>query len=405
MILTKHYEKKNSAGVARGGADMVEMRKIDAFIQNDDYVTVTDMGEIIEVQYLSHKNTSAPIKKISKDQYVDLQTGEIKDFAHSENRGQNLDSLRKTFKKLGYLVNNNFSGKKNELWTTLTYADNVQDLKKVSADFDKFIKRLKYFMANEYGEVREIAYKKKGKNKKYKLNVKNKSKFEFVKVLEPQGRGAWHIHMLLKFPHLKSVYIPNETFADLWSHGFVDVKRIDKTDNLGAYLCAYLTDILVEDDESKYEDILRQQGSEGIETTKTDESKAVIKGGRLHMYPSGMNIFSKSKGIVYPERRPMKYKHVRETLGFKDENLTLRKSIQIKDEEHDFENTVIIEQYNKRVADKRGLLASITRYRLLLLETKSGVLRDALEQELFALEHKFELQERAKEESLKNRTA
>ena len=50
---------------------MVEMRKIDAFIQNDDYVTVTDMGEIIEVQYLSHKNTSAPIKKISKDQYVD----------------------------------------------------------------------------------------------------------------------------------------------------------------------------------------------------------------------------------------------------------------------------------------------------------------------------------------------
>lgn len=108
---------------------MVEMRRIDAFIQNDDYVTVTDMGEIIEVQYLSHKNMSAPIKKISKDQYVDLQTGEIKDFAHSENRGQNLDSLRKTFKKLGYLVNNNFSGKKNELWTTLTYAVLLQSFK------------------------------------------------------------------------------------------------------------------------------------------------------------------------------------------------------------------------------------------------------------------------------------
>ena len=203
LILTKHYEKKYSAGVARGGADMVEMRRIDAFIQNDDYVTGTDVGEIIELQYLSHKNTSAPIKKISKDQYVDLQTGEIKDFAYSENRGQSLDSLRKTFKKLGYLVNNNFSGKKNELWTTLTYADNVQDLKKVSPDFDKFIKRLKYFMANEYGEVREIAYKKKGKNKKYKLNVKNKSKFEFVKVLEPQGRGAWHVHMLVLLQSLK----------------------------------------------------------------------------------------------------------------------------------------------------------------------------------------------------------
>jgi len=36
---------------------------------------------------------------------------------------------------------------------------------------------------------------------------------------------------------------PNETFAQLWSHGFVDVKRIDKTDNLGAYLYVCLTDL------------------------------------------------------------------------------------------------------------------------------------------------------------------
>lgn len=105
---------------------MVEMKKIDAFIQNEDYVTVTDMGEIIEVQYLAHRNTSARIKKLSKETYVDLQTGEIKAFKQSENRGQNLNSLRQTFKRLGYLVNNNFVGAKNELWTTLSYGDGVR---------------------------------------------------------------------------------------------------------------------------------------------------------------------------------------------------------------------------------------------------------------------------------------
>lgn len=281
------------------------------------------------------------------------------------------------------------------------------------ADFDKFIKRLKYFMAQEYGEVREIVQRKKGDKTKYKLSVKNKSAFEYVKVLEPQGRGAWHIHMLLKFPHLKNVYISNEDYARLWSHGFVDVKRIDKTDNLGAYLCAYLTDIPIDVPESEwndheqdyYESILSQRGSKLVAQTKSDESKAVIKGGRLHMYPSGMNIFSKSKGIQYPERRLMKYKRVREQLGFKDENLTLRKSVQINDLEHDFENVVIIEQYNKRVEDHSGILAKIRRCQTLLSKTKTRWVREILERELFELEHKFELQELAREEFLKNKPA
>jgi hypothetical protein len=370
---------------------MMHMKRIDAFIDPEDYVIVTDMNEIVEVQYMAHRNISAPIKKLSKEEFVDLQTGEIKQFQHLENRGQNVNSLRQTFKKLGYLVNNNFSGAKNELWVTLTYKENITDLAKVSKDFDKFIKRWKYFLQKYYGK--NIA-------KKYKdEEIQKKSKMEFIKVLEPQGRGAWHIHLLVKFPNLNSIYIKNSQLADLWSHGFVDVKRIKQTDNLGAYLCAYLADIPVHEPESEwteqdhqyYTSILKKQGATSVASTKVDATKEVIKGGRLHMYPSGMNIFSKSKGIVYPERRPMKYKEVRESLGFEDENLTLRKSVQIEMEEYDFENIIIIEQYNKRVHNPSNFLAEISWYRDLLAKSPSKNCDEILAKELYKLEHRFEL--------------
>jgi len=79
---------------------VVEMKRVDAFIKGNDYVTLTDMGEIIEVQYLERMNHSISIKKVSKTKYVDLVTGELKEFNLSENRSQNVNSLRQTFKKL-----------------------------------------------------------------------------------------------------------------------------------------------------------------------------------------------------------------------------------------------------------------------------------------------------------------
>ncbi|MFE2801676.1 hypothetical protein, partial [Streptomyces rubiginosohelvolus] len=91
------------------------------FIAPNDVVKVTTMNHVIEVQHMEKMNRKNNIKKLDKDRFVDLSTGEIREFEHSENRQENYNSLRQTFKKLRYLINNNFIGRPNELHITLTY--------------------------------------------------------------------------------------------------------------------------------------------------------------------------------------------------------------------------------------------------------------------------------------------
>lgn len=369
---------------------MPDIKRKDAFIMPNDYVKVTDMGHVYEAQYMKHMNTTANMKKISKTQGVDLRTGEVIDFNLSKNRGNNLNSLRQTFKKLAYLVNNNFHGNKNELWMTLTYAENMTDLKVVAEDFDKALKRLKYYLAKVYGEYQ--------------------GSLEFLKVLEPQERGAWHIHLLVKCPNLKrrSLYIPNEDLAKIWRKGFVNVKRLKSNDNIGAYLCAYLTNIeapmVCEDDSPEVmrenmqtiKELCSKPGADKWERTKSNTDKAIIKGGRLHLYPVDMKIFTKSRGLVYPERRVMKYSEFKKKKKIQLHNLTLRKSIEITDKENNFSNVIIIEQYNKKV-EKTNILVEIAEYHKNLSRTdKNSFAYEVLKKELYELEHRFEILEKKK---------
>src|SRR5690606_32528235 len=117
---------------------------------------------------------------------------------HSENRQQNYNSLRQTFKKLRYLINNNFEGLSNELHITLTYKENMTDPKRLYVDFDRFFKRLRY---------------------KYK----NDSSIDYVSVIEPQGRGAWHCHVLMRFNDLDKVFIKSDDLSALWGQGFIKI--------------------------------------------------------------------------------------------------------------------------------------------------------------------------------------
>ena len=109
-------------------------------------------------------------------------------------------------------------------------------------DFEKFVKRLRY----RYG------------------------KLEYMSIVEPQARGAWHVHVLLRFTEVHKIYIPNKDIAEMWGHGFVNVQGFrDDINNLGNYLCAYLTD--------------------GGRNSK--------KGVRLDNYESGIRLFNCSKGV------------------------------------------------------------------------------------------------------------
>lgn len=282
-------------------------------IDNNDWVQVTEMGHITEIQYMEKMNNAATVKKLNKNEFVVLSTGEVKEYSFNENRSQSVNGLRKTFKKLRYLINNNFFGFRNELFLTLTYAENMQDQKRLYDDFRKFIQRLKY-------------------------NYSDLGNLEYLDVIEPQTRGAWHHHVLIKFTEQKNVFISHKELENIWGHGFIKIARIDNVDNIGAYLTAYLADIALDDIQG---DLV---SGEIVEKKVRDVTKKFVKGGRLYLYPSGINLYRKSKGIKFPDRKTMKYSKAKELIG--EDLKTIESNIFLEIE--DYENHLKFEQYNSK---------------------------------------------------------
>lgn len=286
-----------------------ENKKIE--ISYDDYVIVTRTNNIVEFQYMEKTNNGATIKRLDGgESYVVLSTGEVKDFVPKEHRGENYSGLRRTFKKLRYLINNNFYGFRNELFLTLTYAENMRDTQRLYDDFRKFIMRLKY-QYKEFGNI------------------------EYIDVVEPQARGAWHHHVLIKIPEIEQLYIPHEDLEKIWGHGFVWINRLNELDNIGAYLTAYLADIPLNDT-----DVVN---GEIVEKEINGVSKKIVKGGRLYLYPVGINLYRKSKGILMPERYKMKYSDAIKIVHGKEMTMSKNIFLEFEDEKN---NHIRFEQYN-----------------------------------------------------------
>lgn len=284
-------------------------------IKPTSVVTLTEMGHISEIQRMERQNQQQTIRKISKDEYIVLETGEIKEFNHIENRSQSMNSLRQTFKKLRYLINNNFVGAKNELHMTLTYEENMTDTERLYADFKRFMMRLK---------------------RKYKGQS-----IDYLNVIEPQERGAWHCHLLLRFNDVGSIFLENKKIAEMWEQGFVTIRSLAEVDNIGAYLSAYLSDVELTDET---EPLAYTDGTEIIEKTVEGQKKKFIKGGRLHMYPPSMKLYRKSRGIVPPTRKRMTYEDAKKAVGSAQPHYSKTYDILTDD----FKNTIHFEQYNSK---------------------------------------------------------
>lgn len=303
-------------------------------IPYDKNVKVTDMGNIKEVMYMEKVNHGEfPIIKIDKDSYVVRATGDVKEYKHIDNRSEMQESLRRTFKHIRELINTNFQGNKNELYFTITYKENITDVKRLYNDCRKFFMRLKY----KYGNV------------------------DYMSVVEPQGRGAWHCHILLRFNQVNKIYIPNKEIREIWGNGFVKVQAIKRNvDNLGAYLSAYLGDVEYTLDNLK---ILHDEGMDignalgkVVEKEVDGQVKKFIKGARLYLYPPGMNIYRKSKGIKEPEVHYMKYEKAKKIVGAGTP--TYSTTYEVVDDDEKIVNTIIYEQYNiKRSAVQCNTLA------------------------------------------------
>jgi hypothetical protein len=220
------------------------------------------MNNIIEIVSMSHKNSNCPIKKLNKEEYVLLSTGEVFNCEHIENRGQNINTVMQSVARLRNLINNNFIGGKNELWITLTFGENkVYNANELYPIFTNFIKRLRY----SYKDL--------------ELN--------YIYVPEPHEKGDWHIHLLLKAD--KELYIKNSKLNEIWGNGFVKVNRLQDVDNIGAYVSAYLTNI--------------------------KDGEKTKKGARLYLYPTGHQLYRCSKGILKPTSENMMYFEAKEKVG------------------------------------------------------------------------------------------
>ena len=96
-----------------------------------------------------------------------------------DERLNRISKTRKNSKwKLQRLIDSNYDNKTSFL--TLTTKANIQDRTEFNTMFDKFIKRLNYYIYNS-----------------------KRRQLKYISVLERQKRGSWHAHILLfNFPYV-----------------------------------------------------------------------------------------------------------------------------------------------------------------------------------------------------------
>lgn len=245
-------------------------------IDDNLYVHARNMSGIVEIKYMEKKNNNCPIKVLNGNQYLIKSTGEICEFDKSgTDRAYSCKSLKRTFRNLRYLINNNFFGHKNELFITLTYGGKDRPLvsfegaKRFYTDFKVYIKGLR----RDFGKI------------------------EFINVVEPHQDGHLHAHVLLKFVDYPDIFIKNCDMQNVyWKHGFTKTSNLVGVTNIGAYLSAYLSDVEVSD--AVIHDCIKN--GEKIDV-KEINGKKFVKGARLKYYPKKFNIYRRSRGIKEPE--------------------------------------------------------------------------------------------------------
>lgn len=94
------------------------------------------------------KKKKPVIRRIDKDTYENLITGEIKKYNHTENRINNIKNLKQTFKRLRDIINTNIVDIKKVLFVTLTYAENMTDHKRLYEDFRRFNQKFQRWLQN-----------------------------------------------------------------------------------------------------------------------------------------------------------------------------------------------------------------------------------------------------------------
>lgn len=161
----------------------------------------------------------------------------------------------------------------DDVFMTLTYADNFHDVKQADKDFKQFIKDFR-----KYTGV----------------------KLKYLAVREFQKRGAIHYHFVTDWKH-PSRHVHDKEYirklerivGQIWGKGFVDIAPLNRSrskkkqykdkpvDNIGAYLTKYMSK---ETDDSRLQGHKVYLNSQGLEKPLEytgEEAEAIIKAYQL----------------------------------------------------------------------------------------------------------------------------
>ena len=149
------------------------------------------------------------IKRISKDSYINLITGEVSEYKRTGSKGDNFAAIKSSISKIRELILNNFTAFEGFL-ITLTYDKPVMDFNIATKDFVKFFDRLKYHYSNY--------------------------KFEYLRIIEPHENGAWHIHVIVKSGiENQQIRFNQDDIIKVWSGGSIKISQITDVDGLARY--------------------------------------------------------------------------------------------------------------------------------------------------------------------------
>lgn len=281
-------------------------------ISSNHKCKVISAGNVVEIITVKKypPPSIAKFRRLNRDSCINLETGEVIKYKKSPKRLDNHQGLRKTFGALRRIIDANFIGDyRSELHITLTYCHNEQDYVKAAKDFTRFWARFRYHYPG----------------------------CEYIRILEPQHSGRWHIHLLVKMMSGRSLYVDYNQLRDLWGLGLTYVCKMPPADNFGAYFSAMFTDC----------DIF-----ENAECQERDPKawKAIVKGARFKFYPPAFRFFSCSKGIIRPKATSMTYGEARNLVSNFTEVYSSTKQIVAEDELGSRQelNAVLYQQFNNK---------------------------------------------------------
>ncbi len=238
------------------------------FIPDDKLSKVYVSNHIVEVITMKKQSNSLKnYKKVGKSGCVNLTTGEYIEYSKEKRTKNTQNHFTKASNFLRRIINYNFVGDSSEKFITLTYSEIMTDYTKANDDFTKFWNKLKY----RYPDC------------------------EYIKVIEPQQSGSWHLHVLLKDMKSKNLFIKHEELSQLWGNGFVWIEALPFADNFGAYFSVRFSTIEPSD----------------------NESKSIKKGSRIKFYPPNFKFYTCSRGIKKPSAITMTHGEAKKLVNYR----------------------------------------------------------------------------------------